>query len=478
MAGQVKPLKLFNEKPNVLLYIIIPLCLGFLIVKFNYLYVISVFAVLLFFYFKPRMQFYIYFLSVFYPLILTVGPINELPFSFIIIPLFFSSMLVSMIAKKQKIFPRNNRIFVFSLLLLLFCIFIGYAKNSFSVFSIDLENHESKMIAESYLTAFAGIMIFFSTLWFSSAILYDENKLLRFFIFSALFFAFIRLMVHFLGYDPPFFSSAFKYIAPSGALRLGGFDICVGVGVPALIAYSSDRLNILRVLLMLVFLILGILGGGRALFSGVLFSLIIYLSLFYKKNSAKFLLTCGVFIVTVALVAQYVSLPVQVERITGVTLFETGFVQDDPERASVYSYYWDTFLKNPLFGKGIGTYEGRIAEFPWFVEEQLIYGGHGSYMSILCIFGVGGAAFLCIMLFGGIIKVYRLILRSKLENLSFPYQKSVLFIMLYLVATAIYYITAGAGYKDLKLYFVVGMLLGIIEKNELIKSKDTLKEVE
>ena len=467
----MKTFKLFDKKIDLVIYILVPLCIGFIITKFNYVYVISAAAIIVFFYLDRQLQFYTYILSIFYPIVLKVGPINELPLYLIVIPLFFSSMLASMLARKQKLHSRDNRLFVFALTLLFICIAIGYVRNSFSIFSVDLEDSEAKLIGQAYITAFAGIITFFASQWFFSMKLYNQDNLLRFFIFSALLFAFIRFITYFGEYAPFLLSSGFKYSEPgTGALRLGGVDICVGLGIPALVAYSSDRVTIPRVLLMLVFLVVGVMGGGRALFFGVLFSLVIYLSLFHKKYSTKFILACGIIIIIVLLLSQFVSMPGQIERISGLTALEQSFEQQDPGRSITYSYYWDIFLKNPLFGKGIGTYEVRLTEHTKFVTEQLIDGGHGSYLSIICIFGIGGGIFLCIMLFGGITRVYRLFMKNRFEALSVPYKKLVIFIMLFLITTAFYYITSGAGYQDLKLYLVVGMLLGITEKTNTVKN--------
>jgi hypothetical protein len=71
------------------------------------------------------------------------------------------------------------------------------------------------------------------------------------------------------------------------------------------------------------------------------------------------------------------------------------------------------------------------------------------------------------MLFGGIIKAYSVAFKNKFGELSFPYQKLVIFIMLYLITTAFYYTFSGGGYIDIKLYFVIGILLGITGKKEM-----------
>lgn len=459
--------KLYDKKLNILAYVILPLCIGFAIAGLEWLYVVIATAIILFFSIPSLLQFYLFVISIVFPLILSIGPINEFPISLIITPLFFFSMLSSKIARGHKILPRgNDRLFIYALLLLFLCLIVGYIRNSFSVFSIDLQDHGAKMVALGYLKTFAGMMAFFSMFWFISLTSYDQNKLLRFFIFVA----FALIIVKLTGVVSHLFALSFtkEYQTPYGALRLAGFDNAVWLGIPALIAYSYHKVNTLRALLILVLLILGIMGGGRTLVFGALFSIVIYLGMLHKRYSARSLLTIGIVVLAIALMAQFGALPKQLRRIGGLTLIESGgFSQEDPGRADAFTYYWDIFLKKPLFGKGIGVYEGRIAGESDFLKDSLISGGHSAYLSVLCIFGIAGAIVLSVMLFGGIIRSYRLFSADRVAKEPMFHDKLTVFIMLYLIITAFYYTFGYSGFDDIKLYSFVGMLLGVVRKETM-----------
>jgi O-antigen ligase len=326
-------------------------------------------------------------------------------------------------------------------------------------------DHESKMTALAYLNTFAGIMIFFSCFWFFSRISDDENRILKFFIFLAFSLMFVKIS----GPLPQIFSTSFtqEYTTPQGATRLGGFDACVGLGIPALIAYSYDRVNIPRTLFIIALIALGIIGGGRSLMFGVLLTIIIYLILFYKRYSTKFLLACGIVVLATALAAQFVPLPKQIKRISGVTLIESGgFARQDPGRHILFSLYWDIFLENPVFGKGIGVYKEKMSGPLEFIKGELRDGGHGAYLSTLCIFGIVGGIFLGLMLFGGIYRSYKSILANNLQKNAVVYKKLTIFIMLYLLTLASEFTFGGDGYQKPEMYAVIGMLLGITRKEE------------
>jgi hypothetical protein len=143
-----------------------------------------------------------------------------------------------------------------------------------------------------------------------------------------------------------------------------------------------------------------------------------------------------------------------------------GFSQEDPGRYKVFSRYWDVFLENPLFGKGIGVYKGRESDF---VKGELLSGGHCAYLSVLCIFGIAGGIFLGLMLFGGVFKSYRLVLMNHLKRESTKHHKLAVFVFLYLLITIFYYVFGYSGFRDIKLYFVIGLLLGLFEKNAALK---------
>ena len=55
---------------------------------------------------------------------------------------------------------------------------------------------------------------------------------------------------------------------------------------------------------------------------------------------------------------------------------------------------------------------------------------------------------------------------NSLSEEPVAYKKTAIFIFLYSLITVFYYVFGYSGFQDLKLYFVIGMLIGILEKNE------------
>ena len=57
-------------------------------------------------------------------------------------------------------------------------------------------------------------------------------------------------------------------------------------------------------------------------------------------------------------------------------------------------FYLNSFKENPIFGKGLSDYHGIIfainEEAEEFIRSVAFGGGHGSYISILGIFGITG----------------------------------------------------------------------------------------
>jgi hypothetical protein len=392
-------------------------------------------------------------LSVLYPFVISLGPINELSLYLITTPLFFLSIIIQPINQRVKFFPENSRLFIFALFILLVWAAISFFSNPFT---LDLNDHDSKMIVRAYLIIGIGILSFFSTLYYFSTEKINENKFLKFIILSSLVFGSVRVICYFVNIEIPILGGTFRYaedvmISGTKAYRIGGLDICVILGMSALLAYSIDNINLSKIVLLLLYLFLFYFGGGRTVFLGLLISFFTYLFLFKNKYSIMYFVSFMICASFFLLATQYLPMPGQIKRIASIV---GGVTELDPLRAITYEYYLDIFLKNPIFGKGIGNYQGIVYDYSDFVLEQLRAGGHCAYLSIISIFGLGGAIFLIIFLFGGLIKSYRLACYN-------PQNKLLAFIMIYLITVSFYFTTSGSGYNDFALYFNIGILSGL-----------------
>jgi hypothetical protein len=148
----------------------------------------------------------------------------------------------------------------------------------------------------------------------------------------------------------------------------------------------------------------------------------------------------------------------QLNRITAVK----GGVQG--QYASRRGYVFDTFLEefydHPVFGRGIRpvSIERADRNTAW-IQQMLADGGHGSYHSMLGLFGLGGAFFLAIFLFLTMGKTHFIVARPRGPN-----REVYVFIMLFLVYKALYFYTSGKGYTDYGLYCMAGIFLGLQAK--------------
>ena len=138
-----------------------------------------------------------------------------------------------------------------------------------------------------------------------------------------------------------------------------------------------------------------------------------------------------------------------------------GFAEQDTFRSVTYDYYIKSFLANPLFGKGIGYSPGIIvgsSRESDFVYQQLMQGGHGAYLSMLGIWGLGGLGFLISMLGGGIYNSILLIKMKQHEQLG-------VFCFFYLVVLSINFISGGNGYSSMEMWLLCGWVAALISKN-------------
>jgi len=338
-------------------------------------------------------------------------------------------------------------------LILLVWAVISFFRNPFT---LDLNDHDSKMIVSAYLTIANGTFIFFSILYFFSIKNLDQNKFLIFIVLSSLTFGLTRLICYFTNIEIPIFGGSFRFageamFGDTRAYRIGGLDHCLILGVSALFAFSIDKLNLSKIIFTVSFLILFYFGGGRTIVFGLLISSFFYFFLFNRKFSIIYFCIIMICAILFLLIIQYLPVSGQIKRITSIV---GGLERLDPLRAVTNEYYVKLFLQNPIFGKGIGIYQGMVDYYPDFVLEQLRAGGHCAYLSIISIFGLGGAIFLIIFLLVGLVRSYRL-------AFSNPQNKLIVFIMIYLITVSFYFTTSGSGYNDFALYFNIGMLSGL-----------------
>jgi O-antigen ligase len=224
------------------------------------------------------------------------------------------------------------------------------------------------------------------------------------------------------------------------------------VGIPLLLSLCvKEKWNKLAFCAFIGFIVLLIISGGRTIFAGSILAIFAYVFLFRRKNIVPLSLILVLFTFTYILVIPNISLPGQVQRLTEV---EHAMEEQESHRFKAYKLYWQSFLANPLLGKGIG-FEGESISFE---TVNLAGGGHGAYMSILAIFGTGGAIYFCIMLFGSMYQAYKI---SRDSTVEMDYMYLALFAFFSLIIIAVNAFAGGNGYTRPNLWFIAGIIAGI-----------------
>jgi hypothetical protein len=200
-----------------------------------------------------------------------------------------------------------------------------------------------------------------------------------------------------------------------------------------------------------------ILSGMRSAFAGTVIALVVWLLI---KRKPKYVLVS-----LVILIALYLGIFVFYENLPGFfqrTFRIRGSFQElDIGRARAFSSFWRSFFYHPLFGVGIGHSGFRYSSdwLTFFGSEQLRRGGHGTYLSLLYLFGLMGFIPFMIALIKGINSSYELSLKTDSElDQSFA-----MFCLLFLVYYTIPMAFGGAG-RDPFCFAIMGTISGLYIK--------------
>jgi len=429
---------------------------------------------------RRETQFYIFSIIVFYPF--TFGKLKSIPNLLImewLVPIFFLMMIndlnpVNKInVNRVKISYKGLEIFIIALIIL----FI-WTMHSYLINEILVETGGGGGILRYYYKILINILTFFTVIMF--LVQYHEDfdleKWLKFLIIISILLGITRIITFFLHVNIPLLVGTFKYnpraLKSFGgvAFRIGGLSTVTEVGLGALFAlnYLTGK-N--RIYLIMLFFIFVFMSGGRTLLVGFTTALIIYSFFFFKRNILYLTFIGGLALILIFIFAPEQFIEGQLNRITA---FKGGVQQQSKERYIAWMIHYKNFLKNPFWGKGVAPYTEYIyvkyKSSLELVRSMLSYGGgHGSYISILGTFGLGGILYLLTMTLGGIILAFR---KVKLYMEEEPFLSALaIFGLINLVIKSIYYITAFNGIGDTSLFFVVGIIASIkaIENKNLLE---------
>ncbi len=412
------------------------------------------------------LKFFILFLSASLPFSFGhLGAIPDFLWIEIVGPILFAYGLFQ-IREGQTFFPYGSRIFVIAILVLVLWAIIHYCFNP--VLSRRLMGvGKSDEGLRTYFMIFIGVCIFFYSLWFSCYWMRGENnwqRILTIVLWMSIIIGFARLITYILGFELPLLKANFDFGGDrmrSGqtTYRIGGISDVATLGISSLLGlYYQKRWSFKFLLLFISFVFLFFMSGGRAAACGVLAALLCFCS-FIELKKAGWAFIFSIIIFGLVLTAfHYGLLESQYKRLSKV---EGGFAQQDRYRYDAYRNMWRIFLDKPIMGKGIGYVSNRDN----FVAGQLLGGGHGAYLSILMVFGIGGGFFLFVFLFVSIFRAFIAIKRNDITGkLDEDQIKMLIFILIILIILSFEFIAGGKGYYNTRLYLFAGILSGILSR--------------
>ena len=392
-----------------------------------------------------------------------LGPIDHFGWIEALAPIAFIILFSYIILNKLSFFPTGSGIVISAMLLLGLLAAIHFISEP--QFPNAVNGGYVKSGFRRYYEIVIGLCLFFYFLWFSYYN-YEGNSfwksIITIIMLLSLVVGYIRLITYVLGMEMPLLGGNFLVMydtSGEGAYRIGGLTDVATLGISALIAiYYQKQWNFKFFVFLSQFLFLLIMSGGRTASFAVIITLMAYVFFIEKREKGKKLFLMFILLISVvlAILTQMDLISHQFERLTAV---EGGFATNSPSRLQLYKEEWKIFLNRPIIGKGIGP-----DNIPWnaspFIKDNLFDGGHGSYLSIIMLFGLGGAFYLFIAMFGSIMKGYIFLENNRFVEFVKDDCILVCFCLVFLCMLSILFIAEGSGYNRRSLFVLAGIIAG------------------
>lgn len=409
----------------------------------------------------------IFLLAVFYPLGIEMG--GSFLWVELLGPLAFAFLVFENIFRRRPMLLQGNRIYYVAILVLMLWAMISWAR--FPIYGSSTTIGGSAEVGiKSYYRIFAGISVFFASLWYSYYYLKGDLCIyLKILLFFSLFIGLLRILSFFKGFDIPFMYGVFRYNVEASTefggttLRLSGLDFAGYCGAFSLLALRQSKhalKNVWFIALLIIFTIFIFLHAGRTSAVSYLLALIYYGVFIEGINTQKLLAGFGLILLLV-IALQFLPEEIyqgQINRITQVSGGVQGQYAD--RRGYVFRTFMNEFYDHPVFGRGIRPMSiGRADRNTDWIQQMLSDGGHGSYHSMLGLFGLGGAFFMGVFLFLTLGKTHLLQARPRAPN-----REIFIFIALVLVYKLLVLYTGGKGYTEYSLYFMAAIFVSLQAK--------------
>jgi hypothetical protein len=452
---------------------------GLVISKGGYIMFIAIVIGFLFLFSKWKYKFILFSLAAFYPLYFPGRfiVISSPEWIMIIAPLICLILIVELAIKKQPLFSRKAAIFFAAVGVICLWALVNYIKNPVLGEQFTGASVEEGGI-RAYFILFVGATTFLCSYWFFRYKKIDVNKWLVLLLGVSFFLGVLRIISYFYNFYIPFLGGTFEYlffedIKEADAFRIGGLSEVATMGLSILLSlYHKKNWNKSAIFLIAAFIFMIVLAGGRGTFVGVIIALILYISVVNRKyfvpSILSVLIIAGMYVMFFSNVKLYES------RMGRVVAFTDEAIERQKTRITDARIFFEYFLENPVFGKGIGYDVSKLKGiklgkgFQETAIGSISQGGHGAYVSIIGIFGIGGGFFIIVMLFGTMYYAYKIF---KGNTAYHDDDRLAILAFVRLVIMSFSFIPGGDGYSDMKLWFLAGMIAAIISKDEVVNAK-------
>ncbi|GAB4534000.1 MAG: hypothetical protein Fur0020_00220 [Thermodesulfovibrionia bacterium] len=424
-------------------------------------------------------------LMVFFPVSF---PSSSLPINFLremVAPILSFFLLFELFSNRQSLLSEKAKIFFIAIGVLTIWSIVNYIKRPVLgqlTFGVTMERGG----IQNYYIIFVGITIFLCSFWFFRYKGLSVSKFLHLLLIFALIAGNLRVLGYFTGFTLPLLGGGFG----GGGLwfergwsvdfyretyyAIGGLKQVSMVGFSTLIALLyKRRMNLLYLFCLINISILTILSGGRAPFVGLVFGIIMYVLLINRRLFPPLL--SGFLIIVCTYMIFFQGTDISKSKFGKIAAFSGGLREQSVDRYYSFLYMLDIFMESPIFGKGIGYQYPKMEDFvkrhPEImalkrniyedIANMTMSGSHGSYTSILAIFGIGGIFWLLTILVGGVYYAYKIIK----GNNSLEESRLALFAYLMLSMMSIALIVGYAGYDCPDIWFLSGMVAGLMARN-------------
>lgn len=447
---------------------------SFYVIRGQHLYILVLFAGSALFLFSTwKQRFIFFFLIIFFPLQFPrYFPLPVRTFVDLLAPVLCILSAGELLKKGRSLFSSKAFLYFAAIAVLSLWAIVNYIQNPVLGRSIGAGATGGGL--RQYTQIFTGITTFLCSYWF---FMHNEFNAKRW-LFVAMIFCLIIGNMHMF--------ALFTKIPFLDSFSLGSYHVTgefqhqsiplrkmFALGLTLIFSLMhTHRLGMYNFIIFLNVIGFMLLGGGRGSLAGLVATVFVYFSLINKKYFLPVMVALLIF--TGVYAVFLTNFTISEEKYGRAFKIEGGIKEQSEERYYKDLYMFEVFTKSPIFGKGIGYQEVRsdevffdvypeAIEYIEYIEDQIMYGGHGTYFSIICIFGIGGLFWFSTMLFGSIIYLYRFIKkRGKFHKDT----AIAVFAFLQLIAMSIAFVAGGGGgWTTMTLWFLAGITAGLISKD-------------